>query len=168
MRKNFYKNIFISLLVIAAMFANTSVVFAAKPKKQKGKKKAAAAVQKKKAAKKVRTEIKYIGFEAKRNPFALPKKVAKMLAEPQDIDGFERIKTVNLPRVDLQGIIWSKTMPQAIINESVMKAGDYIQEFQIKGITKNGIILFYKGKDYLINMQKYQNKTKKTKKKRKR
>ncbi len=169
MRKKFYKNLFISLLIIAAMFVNITAVFAAKPKRGKqSAKKAADAQKKKKAAKRVRTEIKYTGFEAKRNPFAPPKKVAKMLAKPDKIEGFEKIETVKIPKIDVQGIIWSKIMPQVIINGSVMKTGDYIQEFQIKEITRKGIILFHKGKEYLMKMEQYQNKTKKTRKRRKR
>ncbi len=171
MRKKSYKNLFISLLIIAAVFVNISSAFAAKSKKHKGKqsaKKAADTVQKKKKARKLRTEIKYTGFEAKRNPFAPPEKVAKMLAKPDEINGAEKIETVKLPKVDVQGIVWSKTMPQVIVNETVMKVGDYIQEFQIKEITRNGIILFHKGKEYLMKIQKHNNKKKKTRKRRKR
>ena len=116
--------------------------------------------------KKERTEIKYTGFEAKRNPFAPPQVVAKMLLKPDKIDGFAKIESVKIPKIDLQGIIWSKTMPQVIINGSVMKAGDYIQEFQIKEVTRKGIILFHKGKEYLMKMQSYERKTKKKKRKR--
>lgn len=168
MRKKTYKNLFISLMLILALFANSSLVLAAKPKKQRGKKSAKKAKNADKKEKRARTEIKYTGFEAKRNPFAPPKEVAKMLVRPDKIDGFEKIESVKIPKIDVQGIIWSKTMPQVIINGDVMKAGDYIEEFQIKEVTRKGIILFHKGKEYLMKMQSYQRKGKKIKKKRKR
>ena len=170
MRKNFLKNLIISFLVITTVFSNSAVLLAAKPKKQKGKKsakKAEEAAKKKKASKRLRSEIKYTGFEAKRNPFAPPKKVAKMLSKPDELDGFEKIETVKIPKIDVQGIIWSKTLPQVIVNGAVMKAGDYIEEFEIKEVTRRGIILFHKGKEYLMKMQNYQNKKKKTKRRRK-
>ncbi len=169
MRKKSFKNLFISLLIALAMLANANVVLAAKTKSKKGKNsdnKKVAVEKKEGVVKKAITEIKYTGFEAKRNPFAPPKVVSKMLEKTETIDGFERIESVKVPKIDVQGIIWSKFRPQVIINGDVMSQGDYIQEFQIKEVTKNGIILFYKGKDYLMKMQNYQNKKKKIKKKR--
>ncbi|MCG2712780.1 MAG: general secretion pathway protein GspB [Candidatus Omnitrophica bacterium] len=168
MRKKAYKNIIILLLIIAAIFVSSPSVFAAKPKKQKGKqgaKKTEAADQKEKAAKKVRTEIKYVGFEAKRNPFAPPKEVAMLIATSNKTDVLEKIESIKIPKIDIQGIIWSRSMPQVIVNGTVMKVGDYISEFQIKEVNRNAIILFYKGKDYLMKMQQSQNKTKKQKRK---
>ena len=91
-----------------------------------------------------------------------------MLSKPGALEGFEKIESVKIPKIDVQGIIWSKTMPQVIINGDVMKAGDYIEEFQIKEVTQKGIILFYKGKEYLMKMQDYKNMQQKTKKKRQR
>ena len=163
MRKKSYKNLFISLVIILAFFADTSLALAAKTAEKEE-----AAVEKEEALKRVRTEIKYTGFESKRNPFAPPKEVASMLSKPDKIDGFEKIESVNMPAIDLQGIIWSKSMPQVIINGSVMKAGDYIAEFQIKEVIQRGIILFHKGKEYLIKMQDYEKNQKKTKRIRKR
>ncbi|MCK4993657.1 MAG: hypothetical protein KAS13_01250 [Candidatus Omnitrophica bacterium] len=171
MRKKSYKNLVISLLIIISLFANASAVLAAKPKKQKGKKndeKVKVAEKKAETVKEARTEIKYTGFEAKRNPFAPPKEVAKMIAEPYTIDGLKKIEIVKMPKVEVQGIIWSKSMPQVIINGDVMKVGDYIQDFQIKEVTRKGIILFHKGEEYLMKIQSYQQNKKKPKNKRKR
>lgn len=115
---------------------------------------------------KSRSEIKYIGFDAKRDPFCPPLDVAKMLEKPEKIPGAEAVsKDVKLPKVDLQGIIWSKRVPQVIINGAVMKVGEFIEEFEIKEIRQTGIILFYKGNDYFIKMLGY-TRTNKPKKKR--
>jgi len=108
-----------------------------------------------------RKEIKYTGFDVKRDPFAAPEKIAKMIEKPADLD--EAGTKIQLPKIELQGIIWAKNMPQAIINGAVMKVGDFIEEFEIKEISRNGIILFFKGRDYSISMQT-QNLPKKKKK----
>jgi len=102
-------------------------------------------------------EIKYTGFEAKRDPFAVPVDLAKLLERPEKIPGFEEEKPVKMPTIDLQGIIWARGNPQVIVNDSVMQAGDYIGEFEIKEITRNGFILFHKGSEYKINMQGHHN-----------
>ena len=116
---------------------------------------------------KSRSEIKYTGFNAKRNPFYPPAAVAEMLKKPDQIPGAELVaKDVKLPKVDLQGIIWSKRTPQVIVNDSVMKVGEFIEEFEIKEIRRTGIILFYKGNDYFIKMLGYIKKNKPKRKKR--
>ena len=156
------KNILINLLIFALVFFNAAQAIAAKPKPGKKKEKT------KKVQKKKQREIKYTGFEAKNDPFTPPTKIAKLLERPDRLPGAVKVLPVKIPKVELQGIIGSKGMPQVIISGSVMKTGDYIEDFQIKEITKNGVILFLKGEEYLIKMQSYQNnKTKKTKRRKK-
>ncbi len=105
---------------------------------------------------KSRSEIKYTGFNAGRDPFSPPAAVVKMLEKPDQIPGAETVaKDIKLPKIDLQGIIWSKRTPQVIINGSVMKVGEFIEEFEIKEIRRAGIILFYKGNDYFVKMLGY-------------
>ncbi|MBU1087829.1 MAG: general secretion pathway protein GspB [Candidatus Omnitrophica bacterium] len=105
---------------------------------------------------KSRSEIKYTGFDAKRDPFCPPAAVGKLLEKPEKLLGFEPLaKDVVLPKIDLQGIIWSKRVPQVIINGGVMNVGDFIEAFEIKEIQRTGIVLFYKGNDYFIKMLGY-------------
>ncbi|MFH1062567.1 MAG: general secretion pathway protein GspB [Candidatus Omnitrophota bacterium] len=114
---------------------------------------------------KSRSEIKYTGFDSKRDPFSPPEVVVKMLEKPEGIPGAEILaKDIKLPAIDLQGIIWSKNIPQVIINGGVMKVGDFIEEFEIKEIRRTGIILFFKGNDYFIKMVGYTQKNTKKKK----
>ena len=153
------KNILINLLILAFVFFNSTQAIAAKPKagNKKGK---TENVDKKieQVAKKRTREIKYTGFEAKNDPFEPPAKIAKLLERPDKLPGTVKELPIKTPSVILQGIIGSKEMPQAIISGSVMKVGDYIEDFQIKEISKNGVILFFKGEEYLIKMQSSQNK----------
>jgi len=159
------KSLFIAHLVLAVLFFCTCCTFAAKsdPKAAKAAKDTKAA-QKKKIVKRSRKDIKYTGFEAKTDPFMPPAQVAKLLEKPEKMIGFELEKPVELPNIELQGIIGSKKMPQAIISGSVMKVGDYIEDFQIKEISKNGVLLFLKGKEYMIKMQDFQSRIKQEKK----
>jgi hypothetical protein len=109
-----------------------------------------------KRKKRDRNDIRYTGFDAKKDPFSPPAKVVQMLETPEKIPGAEIVaKDIKLPKIDLQGIIWSKRSPQVIVNNGVMKVGDYIEDFQIKEIRRSGIILFFKGNDYFIKAQGY-------------
>lgn len=138
------RKVLILLLVLVIVFETTPSVFARKKKE--------------KPQKKEKKEIKYIGLDAKRNPFIVPKVVIKILNRPQDIALTKEDKAVKLPKVDLQGIVWAKGMPQAIVNDRVIKIGDYIGDFEVKEITREGIKLFLKGKDYFVTMQSYKGK----------
>jgi hypothetical protein len=166
------KRLVIFLIMMMFILSHSGVVWAAKaakpPKPAKAAKKAKAAkagkatpeaasivdkAKKDTFAERSRKDIKYTGFEAKRNPFTLPDKLARVLEKPGTLPGEEKEKTIKLPPIDIQGIIWAKNMPQAIVNNAVMKAGDYIGEFEIKEITRTGLILFYKGREFDIKMQ---------------
>ena len=152
-RFNFILNLFI-IILLAGEF---SVVIAQKTA-EKNKEPVPAKTEEKSRTEKSRTEIRYTGFDAKRDPFVPPIQITQMLEKPDKIPGAEVLaKDVKLPAIDLQGIIWAKTVPQVIINGSVMKAGDFIEDFQIKEIRKTGIILFFKGNDYFVKMMTYSN-----------
>lgn len=112
---------------------------------------------------KPRSEIKYTGFDSKRDPFSPPEMVVKLLEKPDNLLG-EAAKNIKLPKIELQGIIWSKNTPQVIVNGGVMKVGEFIEEFEIKEIQRTGIVLFYKGNDYFVKMVAYTPKNVKKKK----
>ncbi|MBU4149330.1 MAG: general secretion pathway protein GspB [Candidatus Omnitrophica bacterium] len=66
---------------------------------------------------------------------------------------------VSLPSMQFQGMVWSSTRPQAIIDNKVYDVNDVIyigsgeeEKFPIKivEITKEGIYLRYKGKGFLV------------------
>ena len=56
-----------------------------------------------------------------------------------------------LPAMSVQGIVWGGPVPQAIINGKVFKLGDNINEAKITGINKEGVELFYGGREYLLS-----------------
>jgi sRNA-binding protein len=55
------------------------------------------------------------------------------------------------PKLTVQGIIWGSDIPQAIINNSVVRAGDTIEEARILEINKEGVKVFFKNRQYLLS-----------------
>lgn len=55
-----------------------------------------------------------------------------------------------LPGLEVQGMIWSSKMPQAIINNTVLRIGDVIEGAEISDIRKEGIYILYEGNEYLL------------------
>lgn len=55
-----------------------------------------------------------------------------------------------LPTLTVQGVIWGGIMPQAIINNKVVKTGDTIDEARIISIDKEGVTVFFQGRQVKI------------------
>ncbi len=134
------KKIISSLMII--LFAVSSAN-AAKAKKEK------VAEPAKVKHEKAETKVSYTGFEAKREPFALP---ARLLVRVEKKKVEEKKDVKSVPKVELQGIIWSPKMPQVIVNQKVMRVGDRIEQYQISEITREGMVLFYENNEYTITM----------------
>ncbi|MCM8812877.1 MAG: general secretion pathway protein GspB [Candidatus Omnitrophica bacterium] len=94
-------------------------------------------------------ELVYTGQESKRDPFGVPAIIEDIFKKPDQVKGL-KLDVVKLPNVKIEGLILSKTMPQAIIDGAVKKVGDFIEDFEIKEITEQGIILFLKGREYTL------------------
>jgi hypothetical protein len=60
-------------------------------------------------------------------------------------------KVKPLPVLNLQALVWGGNFPQAIINNKVVKIGDVMEEAQIVGIGKEGVILLYANKKYKLS-----------------
>lgn len=57
---------------------------------------------------------------------------------------------VNPPNLQLQGIIWGTLLPQAIINNEVVKPGDSIEGAQIISIDKNVLTVLFNNKFFKL------------------
>ncbi|RJP28221.1 MAG: hypothetical protein C4533_07030 [Candidatus Omnitrophota bacterium] len=55
-------------------------------------------------------------------------------------------EAVNLPELKVQGLIWGSELPQAIINNKVVKVGDTISGVEILEINDKGITVLF---DYI-------------------
>lgn len=54
------------------------------------------------------------------------------------------------PSISVQGIIWGTTLPQAIINDQVVKIGDMIEGAKIIGIDKAGVNIIFQDMEYTL------------------
>lgn len=70
---------------------------------------------------------------------------------------------LDLNKFKVQGIIWGGAMPQAIINEKVLKIGDLIEDAEILKIEKNGITLSFNREIYNLNAPGQESVVKKSK-----
>lgn len=59
--------------------------------------------------------------------------------------------SVSPPTLTVQGIIWGGRLPQAIINNKVVKIGDTIEGAQIMDIKKKGIVVSFKNREYNLS-----------------
>lgn len=57
---------------------------------------------------------------------------------------------VELPDLHVQGMIWDSDMPQAIINNTVLRIGESIEGAKLLDIRKEGVHLQYSGKHFII------------------
>ena len=55
-----------------------------------------------------------------------------------------------LPSFAVQGLVWGGSMPQAVVDNQVVKVGDVIQDAEIVEISKDGIKLLYNKKIYKL------------------
>lgn len=55
------------------------------------------------------------------------------------------------PNLAVQGIIWGGKIPQAIINNSVVKVGDTVLGVKILEITKDGVIVFFNNTNFTLS-----------------
>lgn len=71
--------------------------------------------------------------------------------EKETTEAAQEASVKPLPALTVQGIVWGGSMPQAIINNQVLKEGDVIGEIKITKINKNEIEVFYTGRLYVIS-----------------
>jgi len=57
-----------------------------------------------------------------------------------------------LPALQIQGLVWGGSFPQAIINNKVVKVGDRIDEVQIIDITDTGITVLFENIKYNLSV----------------
>lgn len=137
---------FISLILLLVLMSNlTAEAQLVKPNKPAQK------TESKEKAEENAILIKYTGGETNKDPFGLPMSLVKIISNPSRKG--EEPSAVVLPVMNIQGIIWNKKMPQAIINNGVKKVGDLIEKFEIQEITREAVVLFYKGKTYKVKIK---------------
>ena len=85
--------------------------------------------------------------EILRDPFRSP---FEALSSPLDEVPVE----VGLSHLTVQGMVWDSAMPQAIINNQVVKIGEVISEAKILDIRKEGVYVLYENKRCILRPRK--------------
>ncbi len=95
----------------------------------------------------VRPNVEYKA-QGLRNPFEQP----ALVSEPDNVEGGIIIKPEagELAQLTVQGIIWGGNLPQAIINNKVVKVGDVLEGAEIVDINKEGVTVLFAGIDYKL------------------
>jgi len=90
----------------------------------------------------LRPVVEYLA-ENLRDPFREPR---------QDKNKEEGVSQTKLPDLKVQGIIWGTDIPQAIINNKVVKVGDTIAGgVRVVEINKDGVSVFFKNRNYNLS-----------------
>jgi hypothetical protein len=55
------------------------------------------------------------------------------------------------PALTVSGVLWGGSIPQAIINDKVVKVGDKIEKAEVISISKEGVSVLYGEQEYTIN-----------------
>jgi len=59
---------------------------------------------------------------------------------------------VKLPELNLQGVIVGEDVNEAIINDKVVPLLGFIKGAQVKAVSKQGVSLLYKGKNFFLKV----------------
>ncbi|MBL7085393.1 MAG: hypothetical protein ISS43_04730 [Candidatus Omnitrophica bacterium] len=88
-------------------------------------------------------KVKYTSYNL-RDPFQSPfEMVEAETIEPTVIGA-------DLPHLRVQGIVWGSKVPQAIINNTVVKVGEIIEGAEIIDIRKEGVYVLYEEGQYIL------------------
>jgi hypothetical protein len=94
-----------------------------------------------------RPELKYTAQDS-RDPF---QSATSGQPQPGAESGVPAAEKKALPQLTVQGVIWGGNLPQAIINNKVLKVGDTIEGAQVKNIGKEGITVLFEGSEYNLS-----------------
>ena len=60
-----------------------------------------------------------------------------------------------LSHINVQGMVWGSKMPQAIINNQVVRVGEIIDGAEVLEIRQEGVYILYEGKQYIVRPKIY-------------
>jgi len=94
----------------------------------------------------VRPKVEYKA-QGLRNPFEQP----VLNPEAGQEVSVGTIETKPLPSLTVQGVIWGSGLPQAIINNKVVKSGDILDGAEVFEINKEGVTVMFAGVEYKLS-----------------
>ena len=66
-------------------------------------------------------------------------------------------EVINPPMLNITGLVWGASRPQAIINDQVVDIGNVIEDATIININKSGVDISYRGKRFTLDPNKQVN-----------
>lgn len=85
------------------------------------------------------------------DPFLSPFEIEALSKTQVEIKTEElEISQEELEGFQVTGVVWGSKLPQAIINENVVRVGEIINGASIVDITKEGVYVVYEEKKYLL------------------
>lgn len=100
---------------------------------------------------KARPNLEYKASDL-RDPFQeYPIEEEKKIEAIPQVEAPKQEEVVTPPALTIQGIIWGGRFPQAIINNKVVKIGDIIEEAQVSGISKEGVVITFKNRQFNLS-----------------
>jgi len=76
-----------------------------------------------------------------RDPFLSPFEIEQQAEQALGVD-FSHLR--------VQGMVWNSAIPQAIINERVLRQGDVIDGAEILDVQEEGVFILYEEKQYIL------------------
>lgn len=55
-----------------------------------------------------------------------------------------------LPHLEVQGMVWDSSLPQAIINNTVLRVGEVIEGAEILAIRREAVYVLYEGRQHIL------------------
>ena len=83
-----------------------------------------------------------------KDPFAPPKIEEKKVLPPETALEPKIIEIVRPPSLIIQGLVWGGSLPQAIINQTIVKVGDTLEGARIIDIKKDGVTITFKDQQF--------------------
>lgn len=83
-----------------------------------------------------------------KDPFRSP--IEKKIVDRQGMQQQQQ-QQQSFPALTVRGIIWGSSLPQAIINDKVVKVGDTVDGVTVEGIEKSGVSVSFAGAIYELS-----------------
>ena len=72
-------------------------------------------------------------------------------------------RQVALPKFEIKGLIWNTEVPQAIVDNDIVKSGDFVKGVRVVKIEKKGIMVDHQGELVFVPIRKLEGEGKKRK-----
>jgi len=84
-----------------------------------------------------------------RDPFESPFELMAVPLVKEEIEEESTIK-YGLTNLRVQGMVWGTSMPQIIINDTILRIGEVIEGAEILSIRKEGTYVLHEGNQYIL------------------